>query len=303
MDRRIALIPFSKILNISYMKRKIFLWVIFFGMSPIIILYFNTYYNWKFESAAWVLGSYFCLLWGINFFILIRPRFALWTTGVIYALVTAFLGVPLLMVMQQLGLIKALYEATESNTYITRVIGFIFGVGLLEETCKLLPIIILGIRRNKIRTLKEALYLGAMSGLGFALAEAVQYTMMYWQEGAIISMSEVYKRLEDTKGLINNLTGQYSSLVMVQLVRFMTLPLFHAIWSAVVGWFAVSGELYGGNRRNITMIGILFMAALHGFYDVYSGSITGIIIAFVSIMIFMGYLTYSEKLDFGSSYS
>lgn len=299
MDRRISLIPFSKIFCVSYMKRKIFLWIIFFGMSPILIMYLNTYYDWKFESAAWVLGSYFCLLWGINFFMLIRPRFSLWSTGVIYALFTALLGVPLLLIMQELGLIKTLYEATESNTYISRVIGFIFGVGLLEETCKLMPILLLGIRRGKIRTLKEALYLGAMSGLGFALAEAVQYTIMYWQGGAIISLSEAYKKLEDTKDLINNLTDYYGSLVMIQLVRFMTLPLFHAIWTGIVSWFAVSAELYGGNRRNATVIGILFMATLHGFYDVYSGNIVGIIIAFVSIMIFMGYLIYSEKLDFG----
>ena len=82
----------------------------------------------------------------------------------------------------------------------------------------------------------------------------------------------------------------------------MTLPLFHAIWCGITSWFAAIGEFYGGSSRNITMIGILFAAALHGFYDVYSGSIIGIVIAFVSIMIFMGYLMYSEKLEFDNRF-
>lgn len=299
MDRRISLIPFKNIFSLTYMRRKIFLWIVFFGMTPIIILYLNTYYSWKFEHAAWVLGSYFCMVWGINFYILIRPRFALWSTGIGYALFTALLGVPLLLAMQQLGLVSALYATTSSNVYIFRVIGFVFGVGLLEETCKFLPVALFGIRRNKVRDLREALYLGAMSGLGFALAEAVHYTIMYWQNGAIISLSEAYQKLQDTNSLISSLTDYYGSLVMIQLVRFMTLPLFHAIWSAIVSWFAMSCKLYGGNRRNIVVIGIFFMAAMHGFYDVYSGNIIGILIAFLSIMIFMGYLNYSQKLDYG----
>ncbi len=299
MERRAALIPFKNIFSLAYTRRKIFLWIVFFGMSPIIILYLNTYYSWKFESAAWVLGSYFCMLWGINFYILIRPRFTLWTTGIGYALFTAFLGVPLLLAMQELGLISALYENTSSNIYIYRVIGFVFGVGLLEETCKLLPVALFGIRRNKIKDLREALYLGAMSGLGFALAEAVHYTLMYWQNGAIISLSEAYQKLQDSNSLVNSLTDYYGSLVMIQLVRFMTLPLFHAIWCGIVSWFAMSAELYGGKKANVVIIGILFMATMHGFYDVYSGNIVGILIALFSIMIFMGYLNYSQKLDYG----
>ena len=197
MYKKISLIPFKTILGINYMKRKVFLWIIFFGMTPLLILYVNTYYNLRFERAAWILGGYFCMLWAINFVLLIRPKVSLWSTGVFYALFTAFLGVPLLIGLQQLGIVSTIYASTESKVYIFRVIGFIFGVGLFEETCKLLPVVLFGMRRGKIKSLKDALYLGTMSGLGFALAEAVHYTLMYWQGGAIISLSDLYKNINN----------------------------------------------------------------------------------------------------------
>lgn len=302
LNNRISIMPIREILNLSYFKRKIFLWVLIFGLTPMFISYLNSFYNFKLESIAWILGAYFCLLWSINLFILISPGWKLWSKGILYLVFTAVIGVPLLIVMQQIGLIQFIYKNTQSNIYIFRVIGFVFGVGLLEETCKLLPVLIFGIRRNSIKSLVEAMYLGAMSGLGFALAEAVQYTLMYWQGGAILSLSDAYGQIVNSEKALSIIEAYYGGLIVVQIVRFMTLPLFHAVWSGITAWFAVVTTRMDFNKRNTVIVGIFFAAAMHGFYDVYSGTAIGIVIAFISLMIFMGYLMYSRSLEKDMSY-
>lgn len=296
-EEKLKKIPLKEILSLSYLRKKSFLWILFFGITPILILYFQTYFNWKFERSAWVLGTYFCLIWGVNFHILIKPEREWWTTGIFYAGFTAIIGVPILLFLQEFGLIKFIYSGTKSDIYIFRVIGFVFGVGILEETCKLLPILIFGIRRRQIYSLKQGIFLGLMSGLGFALAEAVHYTLMYWQGSAIISLSEAYKNVQDARGLVNTLTDYYGSVIIVQIVRFMTLPLFHAIWTGIVSWFAVAANYSYPINKKLIVGGIFFMATAHGFYDVYSGTIRGLAICIFTIFIFMGYLNYSEKLE------
>ncbi|MDT8715714.1 PrsW family intramembrane metalloprotease [Clostridium sp. 19966] len=303
MNNRISILPIKEILNLAYFKRKIFIWILIFGLTPMLISYLNSFYNFRLESIAWILGAYFCLLWSINLFILISPGWKLWSKGILYTVFTVVIGVPILIIMQQIGIVQFIYKNTESNIYIFRVIGFVFGVGLLEETCKLLPVLILGIRRNNIKSLVEAMYLGAMSGLGFALAEAVQYTIMYWQGGAIVSLSDAYGQIVNNKNSLNAIESYYGSLIVVQIVRFMTLPLFHAVWGGITAWFAVATTRIDMNRRNTVIIGIFFAAVLHGFYDVYSGTVKGIVIAFVSLMIFMGYLMYSRKIENNVDYN
>jgi RsiW-degrading membrane proteinase PrsW (M82 family) len=296
-DKNLKKLPLEEIFGFRYLQKKSFLWIIFFGITPLLILYVHTHFKWRFERSAWVLGAYFCLIWGINFHMLIKPSRDDWSRGILYAAFTALVGVPLLMFIQDLGIIRMLYKAAESEIYLLRVIGFVFGVGILEETCKLLPILIFGIRKKQIFSLKQGLFLGLMSGLGFALAEAVYYTLMYWKGSAIISLSESYKSIQNSELLIKNLTDYYGSLVIVQTVRFMTLPLFHAIWTGICSWFAVAASFRYPIDKKLIVIGVFFMAVVHGFYDVYSGTIQGVTIAISTIFIFMGYLTYSDKIE------
>jgi len=68
------------------------------------------------------------------------------------------------------------------------------------------------------------------------------------------------------------------------------LPLLHACWAGVVGWFVATASHRHGNPWPVVVVGILFTATLHGLYDVFSDGLLGIGIAAISLLTFMGYL-------------
>ena len=52
-------------------------------------------------------------------------------------------------------------------------------------------------------------------------------------------------------------------MVLAQIVRWMTLPLLHACWAGVVGWFIATASHRKGSRWPVVVIGILVVATLH----------------------------------------
>lgn len=274
-----VLIPIKKIFDDNMFSNKTIQWILFFGITPLIILYIHLAFNLEFENTSWLLGAYFCLIWAITFYNIIKPDRILWKTGISYALFTAFIGIPILFLFQLSSFGKFLYTGTESDIFIFQVLGFIFGVGVFEETCKILPLLLFGVKNCKKYCLKDGVFLGVMSGLGFAMAEAVQYTFAYWQ---------------GTQGIYSTAFNNYGIIIMVQIVRFMTLPLFHATWSGIAGWFCVVASFKKPFKKSILIVGILFVATLHGLYDVFASSILGILIGVLTIFIFMGYLSHSQ---------
>jgi RsiW-degrading membrane proteinase PrsW (M82 family) len=99
----------------------------------------------------------------------------------------------------------------------SQLTGFVFGVELLEETCKALPLIIFGLRKKTITGIREGVFLGFLSGLGFVASEGVTYTVRATAEAIYYGSA----------------TGQ----VITFLDRAMSGPLQHSAWAGVVGWF------------------------------------------------------------------
>lgn len=275
------LIPIKKMTDFSILSKKFVQWLLFFGIVPLLILVMHTYFRWGFEKSAWLIGAYFCAFWVAYFGqILIGDNNELIKRGIVYALFTAFIGTSVLLLFNELKPVRLLIKGSYSSNVVVQAISYILGIGVLEELCKMLPLAVLGLRKKHLGRLKDGMFLGIMSGLGFALAEVVQYTLGYWQYSAFTYSSRVYD----------------GSLVLVQIVRFMTLPLFHAIWAGIAGWFCVAAVISTPIRKSIIVVGIGLVAVLHGLYDVFAGSIEGLLIGVVSIFIFLGYLYHSEDV-------
>lgn len=92
------------------------------------------------HDAAWALGIYFALLWGYVLWALVQPGQLKRRNIVVTSAFTAIVGVLLVLTLQQFPIISALYDATEWSFSPFRLIGFVAGVGLLEEAAKLLPV-------------------------------------------------------------------------------------------------------------------------------------------------------------------
>ena len=104
-------------------------------------------------------------------------------------------------------------------------------------------------------------------------------------------------------GLLPQLAEFSGSILLIQIVRFITSPLLHACWAGVVGWFIAAASHRTGSRWPVVVMGILFVATLHGLFDLFSDGLIGIAFAALSLLVFMGYLvsTVDEGTDSSST--
>lgn len=299
-----AFMPIAELLKPGLFRRPVVKWVIVFCTLPLLILLAHHYLAWGFEKSAWLVEGFFCLFWAIFFFHIMQPEPVLWKTGLAFALFTAFIGIPALLLWQQIPLIKTLYAGIEGQGVLPRLLGFIFGVGLFEELCKVAPFFIINPRRYGLRTPGDGLVLGIMSGLGFALNEGVMYSIKYWQENAMIGTSAMAHTLLNFQGgpelfaqqmqkLMADLAELYGGTILSQFVRLMILPLLHAAWSGIVGYYVGYAWLRG--QWGGLLMGLFLAAGLHGLYDFWGGTIYMVVMAGGSVALLLSIMVHHHR--------
>ena len=116
-----------------------------------------------------------------------------------------------------------------------------------------------------------------MSGFGFAAAEGVRYTT--------IATANVIQY-----------GGRAATLqILMFLDRVMSGPILHAAWGGVVGWFVGVASTKSGAKWPVIVVGIAFMAILHGVYDVFADGPLSLVTAAVSLVTFMAYLAHGQS--------
>ncbi|HSX45927.1 MAG TPA: PrsW family intramembrane metalloprotease [Candidatus Saccharimonadia bacterium] len=107
-------------------------------------------------------------------------------------------------------------------------------IGLVEETCKFLPLALLIYKRRYFNELTDGVIYFALAGLGFGLPENMLYTLVFGTQAGMI--------------------------------RLVLTPFFHAATTGMIGYFLVRQKLH---RKSPFVVVLPFMAAvvLHGLYD------------------------------------
>lgn len=268
-----ALIPRRDIFNPAHLNNRTVQWVLVLGLTPLVMFQIYRVFQLSLPQVLWMIQIYFCALWGLYFFSEIKPRRSLWRQALSYATFTAGIGIPLLLFIIRLPGVEDIYSLTASGSTLSRATGYLLGVGLFEEMTKALPLIVLGLRRGHIRGTRDGLFLGLISGLGFAAAEGVSYTV------AATNMAIV--------------GGAVSTQYIQLLFRLFSGPLLHGAMAGVVGWFVGMAALRSQAKWPVIVVGIILMGTLHGLYDLFSGSILGIGIAGIIMVMFLTYVSYS----------
>ncbi|HEY9704738.1 MAG TPA: PrsW family glutamic-type intramembrane protease [Allocoleopsis sp.] len=249
--------------------------LLFFGFFPWAVTLLATRADLR--SVAWILGIYYASIWGVVLYHVIKPEKISVFQIFVAIIFTVFMGIPILLVFQKIPPFSLLYSLLKNRDVVLQLIGFILGVGLLEESCKALPIYLFILRSEEvIHPLNSAFY-GAMSGLGFAITEGVQYSLGY-----AVGLAD---------GQIN--IGSY---VLINTVRFVSLPLIHAIWAGIVGYFVGLAAINPSRKYTIIFIGITISALLHGTYNTFSNGLIGLSILAFSILLFVAYLRRSQLM-------
>lgn len=229
--------------------------------------------------AAWFFGLYFAVLWLMVLYLSMNPGKADIKQLALVSVFTAFVGIIIVLVLQLIPPFNLLYSGTNSEGLIPRLIAFIFGVGIVEEGTKALPLYLFAFRSNRPITPLMFSFIGAVSGLAFGVSEAVGYSYRY-ANGLLLHQLNV------------------SSYIIVQLLRFISLPLLHACWSAVVGYFIGLAYLHRGRTvaRSLVVFGIAVSAVMHGLYDALGG-VGSLVIAALTLLVFVSYVRTSNLIS------
>lgn len=243
-------------------KRLIYLSL--FGLAPTFLIRF-TFSSW---FTFYAIALYFSAIWGIFFFYVFKTS-QVKTKTTISIFFISQIAAFFLTNIQLLPIINTLYSFTNSNSIILRLIGFIFGVGLLEETIKALPLLIILKLAKQPQIPQTMVYYGLMSGIGFGVLEGVLYQTTLNTELA------------------------YNDAFFMNIARLTSLPFLHAIWAGIAGYFFSFAYLYPLNRKSLFLLAILIPAFLHGFYDTFGWSILGLVSTIISLLLLMFYLKRS----------
>jgi RsiW-degrading membrane proteinase PrsW (M82 family) len=180
------------------------------------------------------------------------------TIGIVFLLIVQFLagatqgvwvrgrgiGVLLFYIAKFIGFSYS--AANDPDTgFALSFLGFTCGVGLCEELCKALPLIVY-FRRGGSMGWRGACAWGLASGVGFGVSEAIMYSADHYNG---IGSAEIY------------------------VVRFVSCVALHALWTAAVGitlW--KSQDLLQGHSNwaevSLPLLRILAVPmVLHGLYD------------------------------------
>lgn len=227
-------------------------------------------------EAAFAFSSYFAILWAILLHRLLRPErigirkiAAVWLSSSTLGVVAVVFLTVLASFIPGLG---AAIAATESASIVGRFFGMTFGVGLIEESVKLFVVYFLFTRDVKTsKPVNSIVFMGVISGLAFGATEAIAYSYDY--------VDALLKANVDVPGYM-----------VVQILRFISLPFLHAIWCGTSAYFLALAVASQASQRMLPMIGVATVALLHGSYNTYSDSWIGFAISVLSMFVFVGYV-------------
>lgn len=209
--------------------------------------------------------------------------------GVAVFFATGLFGVLFVSVLQQVPPLSWLYDLlTPRAPFVVRLVGYVLGVGLLEELGKGLILLFLARALGGLEDELDGVFYGLMSGLGFGVYEAIAYTE--WvnpRQATALSMME------------GSYTVGLFAYFVSSAVRIVSLPLLHAVWAAIVGYFI--GLSFAARRkgRAVLLLGFSIAAVLHGLYDALL-SAGAVLLAFLtaalSLLLFLSYRRNADRV-------
>ncbi|MCU0569075.1 MAG: PrsW family glutamic-type intramembrane protease [Oculatellaceae cyanobacterium Prado106] len=269
-----SVLPYQEVFQAELFQNPSVRLLLFFVLFPLVINLFAEQVS--LTQTSWLIGIYYASIWGVVLHYLIQPPRFSWGNTLRCMLFTAFIGIPILLLFQRVPPFSALYAAAKAGL-VERLLGSVFGVGLLEEICKGLPVYFLMLRRGQLSDPHSAAFYGAMSGLGFAIAEGAAYSIRY------------------AFGLTAGNLG-FGSFVAANTIRFVSLPLFHAVLAGIVGYFMGLAAINPSRQGILLAVGVAIAATLHGFYNTFAGGIPGPMIIGFSILLFFTYLRRTQQM-------
>ena len=223
------------------------------------------------NESSWIFAIYFACAWLLVLWISVRPPMVRPLMLAEIAAIGLVLEAPIAVWLE-----RSLHAGT-GNIFVS-----VFTVGLPEEFAKALPVAVLALLLHRTvwaaLTPKDYLFLGAVSGLAFGAAEAVEYVTR-------VIPSELTSAAEQ---------GATPAQVVLASItqgswRFVTDPMSHAVWAGITGYFIGLAVRFPRHRVWLAGFGLLLTALLHGINDYVAGHFWWIVEIVVSVLLFVAY--------------
>ncbi len=205
------------------------------------------------EIGAQGMFFYFSFFWAVVFHRLVAPERRTARLAVSVYLLTAFAVMPVLLVWLRVPPDLTTPLIADGAPVGARLVGFV-GVGVREEVAKALPVAALlwmARRGGRRFSLRQGLFLGAVSGLAFAAVENLEYLRQFDELDAVRQAMGFHSRLTFEGGVS----------------RLLLTPFMHGAWSGVAGYFLAWSELDTARRRALVLAGFALAALLHAVYN------------------------------------
>ena len=269
------IIPKSSFVNKQWISDKKLLSLGVIGLYPLLLQFIP--FTGIPIVLHYLIALYFSLIWGIIFYYFFKtPQVSPKTTVLCF-----FLTQILIFVFWGLGIpaLNPMYYFCETPIP-TRLLGFVFGVGLMEELVKLCPLLFICHKAKEPIIPQTLVFYGLMSGIAFGVYEGVQYQ------------------------LTNNMELDYSTSYFMNIARMTSLPFLHAVWCGIAGYFISFAHLYPKYRISLYFLALAIPMILHGVYDSFCDTalcfFISVPVMIISVILLMTYLkqgvNYQSKL-------
>ena len=271
------LFPIQSWLRDSGWRQGLRLLVIPYALLPLIFLALLSNSN-DLSSPGWAYSLYVAPLWGMGFWMLIRPgRF-----GKQEAIIAA--GI----VVWTLIWINVVTININDSLHIGGSISFVpaLVIGFNEEIAKALPVLLAGLFLLKYRSVKLDvrmwMFLGTIAGLTFGVFEQAFYT-----NNDIIGIHEAQSNSEAV------------TAVLAFAERIFVDGFQHAVWAGMAGFFIGMALNYRRRRVQLILLGVTVPAILHALNDFCAGSSIWLVILIqaASLLLFLGYTISAAAIE------
>jgi RsiW-degrading membrane proteinase PrsW (M82 family) len=268
------LLPFEELRAFRWLENRKALSMAAVGLVPLVIYAFFAQRG-DIANAYWAIAFYFSALWGLFFYHVFPTPQARLSTAALCFFGTGAVSITLLLLAYRVWPLNQLGGFIgPSAGSVSRLAGFVLGVGVPEEACKALVLFFV-VKRYAPLAPQSMLFYGLLSGLGFGIYEGVNYQF----------------------GRNFLLAGSTPEYYLLNLIRLTTLPFLHAIWTGMAGYFIGFAAAYPRRRRGLIIVALGLPALLHGLYDTLSGNFLGLLVALISVVMLVLYLAKSQDFE------
>ena len=253
--------------NLKNNKRLLVIAIV--GLAPAFLIRFTGATVFTFYAIS----LYFAMIWGLFYYSVFSTN----QVSIKKAISLFFITQVVIFILVDLVRIPTIHPLylliSENSGFISRLIGFTFGVGVFEEFVKLCPVYLM-LRKSKEPLIPQTVvYYGLMSGIGFGVFEGVVYQLT------------VNKQLD------------YETSFFMNIARLTCLPFLHSIWAGISSYFLAFSFLYPKNRHSMWILAILIPAILHGLYNTLGWSISGLIVSYLGVPLLIIYLQKAKDFQ------